>query len=96
VNCYDCEAEGGEWQGAGSTCDPDPCEGECEADEDCTEYPDDTAVCCEGDCRYSSIDPGGCVDADTGICTDGEMFDDCQQANQSNVFYPCGCESIPP
>jgi hypothetical protein len=34
VNCYDCEAEGGEWKGASSTCDPNPCE-ECQADEDC-------------------------------------------------------------
>ena len=35
VNCYDCEAEGGVWQGAGSTCTPNPCEGECASDEDC-------------------------------------------------------------
>jgi len=84
----------GEYCCAG-VCQEGPC-GECVADEDCTEYPSDAVACCEGDCRYSSIDPGGCVDADTSICTDGVMYDDCQRDNQSNLFYPCGCESIPP
>ena len=35
VNCYDCEAEGGVWQGAGSTCTPNPCGQECVTDYDC-------------------------------------------------------------
>lgn len=35
VNCYDCEAEGGVWQGAGSTCTPNPCGDPCTVDEDC-------------------------------------------------------------
>ena len=34
MSCFTCEAEGGVWQGAGTTCDPNPC-GECELDEDC-------------------------------------------------------------
>ena len=33
-SCYECDDLGGEWQGAGSTCTPDPCE-ECTVDEEC-------------------------------------------------------------
>ena len=81
VNCYDCVAEGGEWQGAGSTCDPDPCD-ECETDEDCTECEETFAPVsgCSGisdELRCCPEGSAGWVD-DAGDARFGRCLEDCE------------------
>lgn len=84
VNCYDCEAEGGEWQGAGSTCDPDPCEAEdvcccCDDGTDITCY---TLTAGEGaDCVTGVEDPiFGNLFGDWTLCTFSQTPGPCQES----------------
>jgi len=83
LNCFDCEAEGGVWQGAGSTCTPNPCEEEeCETDEDCCFDEGWSPVPpCSGSGETKCCPEGsvGWVD-DMGDARSGNCVDDCDPA----------------
>lgn len=73
VNCYECEDGGGTWQGAGTTCSPDPCGAvSCTADIGDGTGSTDCAVdecCSSGNCTagYWVMDVGDCA------CVDGAI-----------------------
>jgi hypothetical protein len=83
VNCYDCEAEGGVWQGAGSTCTPNPCGVPCTVDEDC--------YYCES-AALILVDPcDGTYSTDKKCCPEGSVawVDNPGDARQGNCVDDC-------
>lgn len=73
TDCFSCEEGGGEWQGKGEPCDPDPCGSvACTADIGDGSGSTDCAVdecCSSGNCTagYWGMDVGDCV------CVDGAI-----------------------
>lgn len=86
MNCYDCEAEGGTWQGAGTDCTPNPCE-ECTVDEDCD-------YCNAG---YKLVPSCSGISSDLKCCDNSAVawIDDPGDPRQGNCVSDCAAGSAP-
>ena len=72
VSVEECGVYGGEFYGAGTSCDTVECTGlGCQEDSDCGPDSCETALCVGGTCEYSAAPDGQACD-DNDLCTTGE------------------------
>ena len=102
VNCFDCEAEGGVWQGKGTTCTPDPCEAGCPCSFRGAGYSlayveEDTGyeICCPPGTTWNSVDELCDCEDDDPQCTPGTPW--YVSPSGPDDFVNCGgyCVKIP-